>query len=170
MRLWSLHPRYLDARGLVALWREALLAQAVLLGKTKGYTRHPQLERFRTPGRAPAGRADAARHRALIAAYLRAVCDEAGARGYSFAAAKIGRARARSDRLTVTRGQLDYEWRHLMAKLRRRDPKRAATLAQVERPRAHPLFRVVAGAVAPWEKVMPRTRATAPTAAIRVRR
>jgi hypothetical protein len=29
-RIWSLHPKYLDARGLVALWREGLLAQAVL--------------------------------------------------------------------------------------------------------------------------------------------
>jgi hypothetical protein len=33
MRLWSLHPEYLDANGLVALWREALLAQAFLQGK-----------------------------------------------------------------------------------------------------------------------------------------
>jgi hypothetical protein len=32
MRLWTLHPQYLDPRGLVALWRVALLAQQVLLG------------------------------------------------------------------------------------------------------------------------------------------
>lgn len=43
MRLWSLHPQYLDAKGLVALWREGLLAQAVLAGQTRGYKRHPQL-------------------------------------------------------------------------------------------------------------------------------
>ena len=43
MRLWSIHPRYLDSMGLVALWREALLAQAVLRGETKGYKFHPQL-------------------------------------------------------------------------------------------------------------------------------
>jgi len=47
VRLWSISPGYLDARGLVALWREALLAQKVLMGLTRGYTRHPQLERFR---------------------------------------------------------------------------------------------------------------------------
>ena len=47
MRLWTLHPKYLDARGLVALWRESLLAQAVLAGRTRGYRSHPQLERFR---------------------------------------------------------------------------------------------------------------------------
>ena len=47
MRLWSIHPKYLDRQGLIALWREALLAQAVLSGKTRGYRNHPQLERFR---------------------------------------------------------------------------------------------------------------------------
>lgn len=31
-----MHPRYLDAKGLVALWREALLVQAVLRGETRG--------------------------------------------------------------------------------------------------------------------------------------
>ena len=46
MRLWSLHPKYLDPQGLVALWREALLAKAVIRGETRGYTHHPQLQRF----------------------------------------------------------------------------------------------------------------------------
>jgi hypothetical protein len=47
MRLWSLHPCYLDRQGLLALWREALLAQKMLQGQTRGYRFHPQLERFR---------------------------------------------------------------------------------------------------------------------------
>jgi Pyrimidine dimer DNA glycosylase len=141
MRLWSLHPRYLDARGLVALWREGLLAQAVLRGETKGYVHHPQLVRFRERS-SPLG---------LLAEYLRAVRAEALARGYRFAAGKIGRGRAR-ERLTVTRGQLDFEWRHLTAKLERRDPERRKSLAAVETPAPHPLFRLVPGGVAPWEK------------------
>jgi len=146
MRLWSLHPRYLDARGLVALWREALLAQAVLLGKTRGYTHHPQLERFRA-ARNPA---------ASIAAYLRAVHDQAARRGYAFAADKIGRARGAAT-IPVARGQLAYEWEHLSAKLTRRDPAKLAKLLHVKRPQAHPLFRVVRGGVATWEKTsMPR--------------
>ena len=74
MRLWSLHPRYLDPQGLVALWREALLAQAVLGGKTRGYQHHPQLERFRALV-AP---------RSAVSAYLKAVHAEAVIRGYSF--------------------------------------------------------------------------------------
>ena len=71
MRLWTLHPRHLDAAGLVALWREGLLAQAVLLGRTRGYTRHPQLERFRA----------AADPVARITGYLRIVAAEAASRG-----------------------------------------------------------------------------------------
>ena len=141
MRLWSLHPRYLDARGLVALWREGLLAQAVLRGETKGYRAHPQLSRFREQA-APVG---------AIAAYLQAVHEEAERRGYRFAAARIDRARARR-RIAVTRGQLAFEWRHLARKLRRRDPRWGGRLAAVKTPRPHPLFRAVPGGVAAWEK------------------
>jgi hypothetical protein len=35
MRLWSLHLKYLDAKGLVAVW--GLLAKKVSKEKTKGY-------------------------------------------------------------------------------------------------------------------------------------
>lgn len=47
MRICSLHPKYSDAKGLVALWREALPAKHVLEGKTTGYKKHPQLIRFK---------------------------------------------------------------------------------------------------------------------------
>jgi hypothetical protein len=137
VRLWSLHPQYLDARGLVALWREALLAQAVLRGLTRGYRYHPQLLRFRGVG--------------AIAKYLRGVHAESLARGYDFAAAKISRARY-NDVIVVPRGQLDYEWEHLLGKLKLRDPARLRQLRLVERPQAHPLFRVVAGPVEDWER------------------
>ena len=74
MRLWSIHPKYLDAKGLVALWREGLLAQNVLLGNTKGYKNHPQLIRFKNSEN-PYG---------AIAEYLRYVVNEADNRGYNF--------------------------------------------------------------------------------------
>jgi Pyrimidine dimer DNA glycosylase len=141
LRIWSLHPKYLDSRGLVALWRETLLAQAVLLGKTKGYTQHPQLDRFRE-------RAAPAR---LVATYLHLLHDEAVSRGYNFTAEKIRYARS-ARQLTVTRGQLEFEWQHLMIKLKVRDPARALALTHVRRPQPHPIFRVVPGAVAIWEK------------------
>jgi hypothetical protein len=138
VRLWSLHPKYLDARGLVALWREALLAQAVLRGRTRGYRHHPQLARFEDVG--------------VIAEYLRGVHAESLVRGYGFSTGRISRARC-SEVLAVARGQIDYEWEHLMRKLRTRDPSRAKLLRGVRRPRAHPLFRVIAGPVESWEKV-----------------
>ena len=140
MRLWSLHPRYLDARGLVALWREALLAQAVLCGKTIGYRHHPQLDRFRDCGSPRGG----------IALYLRAVHAEARRRGYRFDGSKIGRA-GRAPALVVTRGQLDYEWRHLKRKLKARAPQLWKETRGLAAPKSHPLFRVVRGGVADWE-------------------
>lgn len=142
MRLWTLHPRYLDARGLVALWREALLAQAVLRGETRGYRHHPQLARFRA---APSPVKS-------IATYLRAVHAEAARRGYRFDGTKIGRGGDVS-RITASRGQLDYEWKHLRAKLRARDPSRLAALKSTKHPAPHPLFRVVRGGIADWEIV-----------------
>lgn len=142
MRLWSVHPRYLDRRGLVALWREALLAQAVLRGRTTGYRHHPQLERFRAQPR-PLG---------CMRMYLQIVRAEGVSRGYAFAAEKITRSRSHG-RMTVRRGQLGYEWRHLKRKLAARDPGWLASLGRVVRPRAHPLFRIVPGGVEHWERV-----------------
>jgi hypothetical protein len=147
MRLWTLHPKYLDARGLVALWREGLLAQAVLRGLTTAYTRHPQLARFRD-SRAPVG---------CIGSYLVAVHDEAGRRAYRFDRRKILR-RGRGEHLSATTGQLEYEWRHLKAKLAARDRAWLATLRRVRRPDAHPLFRVVPGPVEVWEVGRGRSR------------
>jgi hypothetical protein len=141
MRLWSLHPRHLDGRGLVALWREALLAQAVLRGRTRGYRHHPQLLRFRAQAN-PVG---------CIAAYLQAVQVEAASRGYAFDAGRISRA-AGARAMAVTRGQMAYEWRHLRKKLAARDPAWLAKLGEATRPRPHPLFRVRPGGVEDWEK------------------
>jgi hypothetical protein len=141
MRLWSLHPCHLDAAGLVAVWREGLLARAVLAGRTKGYRHHPQLARFRESGRPVA----------CIDTYLAAVWDEAARRGYHFDRGKLGRRRVR-ERVPVGDGQVAHEWRHLLAKVRRRRPEHLRTLTGVKRPLVHPLFRVVRGPAADWER------------------
>ena len=141
MRIWSLHPRYLDSRGLIALWREGLLAQAVLRRTTLGYRRHPQLARFRACP-APLG---------FLGEYLRVVEREAARRGYRLTTAKISRARCEGT-LVVPRGQLEFEWEHLLRKLEKRNPLLHAELSSVKRPRPHPLFRVVKGGVAQWER------------------
>jgi hypothetical protein len=142
VRLWTVHPRYLDSVGLVALWREALLARAVLLRRTTGYRHHPQLRRFEQQ-RNPV---------ACINSYLAYVYEEASRRGYRFDRSKLGRARA-SGTLPETSGQLAYEWQHLMRKLDRRSPSSARKCASVRRPMPHPLFRVVPGKVREWERI-----------------
>ena len=142
MRIWTLHPKHLDAKGLVALWREALLAQKVLNGGTRGYKHHPQLFRFAQTKNPPAS----------VAAYLEAVYEEAVRRGYHFDESKIGAVRSRQ-KITETRGQLLYEWSHLKRKLKQRDPARRRASAAVKMPSAHPLFEITAGEVRDWEKV-----------------
>ena len=143
MRLWTVHPRFLDARGIVALWREGLLAKAVLEGKTKGYREHPQLIRFRAHPQP----VDA------ICAYLHAVLAESHARGYRFDAAKFPAPAATVDRIEETQGQLAYEWQHLLAKLAVRDPERRERQAAVGLPEPHPLFLIVPGGIRSWEVV-----------------
>ncbi len=141
MRLWTLHPRYLDARGLTALWREALLAQRVLCGATRGYRHHPQLQRFRAcPD--PLG---------AIGAFLTAIADEADARGYGFDRARIAHPGIDCV-LEETEGQLLFELGHLQAKLAVRSPQTLSRLPRSEAPQAHPLFRIVPGPIRSWEK------------------
>lgn len=143
MRLWTIHPCHLDAKGLVALWREALLAQKVLRGKTKGYRHHPQLIRFQATSDPVAA----------IATYLVEVAAEAKRRDYRFDVRKIGRLRTKI-RIGETTGQVGYEWKHLRAKLARRDPARLKTLPSRSKLQVHPLFRVRPGPVQAWEKVI----------------
>ncbi|HTD90499.1 MAG TPA: pyrimidine dimer DNA glycosylase/endonuclease V [Burkholderiales bacterium] len=147
MRLWSLHPKYLDPKGLVALWREGLLAQAVIAGQTRGYKHHPQLKRF----------LETAAPCRYIAVYLRAVYNEAVRRGYQFDANKIGRGGA-VEPLPVARGQIKYEWAHLMRKLDTRSPLLHRQFVVMKRSEPHPLFCVVAGGVADWESVADRKK------------
>lgn len=152
MRIWSLHPTLLDRQALVACWRETLLAQAVIGGKTKGYTNHPQLVRFRhSPNPAQS-----------ITDYLHLLADEADHRGYRFDRSRITAQRsAHPTQLTVTDGQLRYEKNHLINKLTQRSPHTLEHLttmyptfeAEQFTPPAHRLFTVVEGPIEEWEKV-----------------
>jgi hypothetical protein len=141
MRLWTLHPRYLDSKGLVAAWREALLAQKVLRGATIGYRRHPQLVRFRSHRRPMHA----------IAAFLAGIAKEAQRRGYHFDESKISNPGLRGQ-ISETLGQILHEWKHLRKKLKARSPDVYRQLATVEVPQPHPLFRIVPGPVRDWER------------------
>jgi hypothetical protein len=140
MRLWSLHPRYLDTKGLVALWREALLAKHVLEGRTKGYKHHPQLIRFKASPDPVA----------CINYYLSMVFEEAKSRGYQFDRTKFSTVSV-DIRLTVTRGQIDFETGHLIAKLKKRDQSRYEMIKSLQLLEANPLFRIIEGDTEEWE-------------------
>lgn len=141
MRLWTLHPRYLDAKGLVAVWREALLAQKVLSGLTTGYRHHPQLIRFRShPHPLQA-----------VGAYLSGLREEGERRGYHFDTTKILEAEIASP-IEETDGQLLYEWTHLKEKLQKRAPTLHQQFCEVIVPEPHPLFHIHPGEIREWER------------------
>jgi hypothetical protein len=142
MRIWSLHPKYLDAKGIVALWRETLLAKHVLQGKTKGYKNHPQLSRFKKTKNP----VDSINH------YLSFVFLEAKSRGYRFDTSKIASSFKRS-KLAVTKGQIDYETQHLLKKLKIRDPKKFKQVKSLHSFEPHPMFRIKKGEIESWEIV-----------------
>ena len=140
MRLWSIHPKYLDTKGLVALWRESLLAKAVLEGKTKGYTNHPQLERFKNhkePIKA-------------INAYLNEVFIEAKSRGHNFDKNKIEYTEV-NELIIVNDEQVKYEFSHLIKKLKIRDKSKYLKIKKESKILTHPLIKTKKGPIEKWE-------------------
>ena len=145
MRIWSLHPKHLDTKGLVALWRETLLAKHVLEGKTRGYKNHPQLNRFRKT-KYPID---------LINQYLGEVYHEAVRRNFNFDKQKVDWT-FRKRKIPVTTGQMKYEAAHLLAKLKKRDPDKYKKLKSKSTFENHPVFKRVAGEIEEWEIVPDR--------------
>ncbi len=141
MRLWTLHPKYLDPQGLVALWRESLLARAVLRGETRGYQHHPQVERFKSHEEP----------RSAINDYLVGVFEVSASRGYSFDSSKIEPVLGVTQ-IAVTSGQIEFEWQHLMTKLSSRNPAIYEKWQSVVEPDTHPLFHIISGEIEPWER------------------
>jgi len=142
MRLWSIHPKYLDCKGFIALWRESLLAKKVLSGKTKGFKKHPQLERFKEhPNPVSA-----------INAYLYHIYEEGLRCGYDFKKEKISLPIKRILPIKVTKGQIQFEFNHLKKKLKTRDPEKYRQLMRVKEIEQHPIFKIVEGQIERWER------------------
>ncbi|TRX66551.1 pyrimidine dimer DNA glycosylase/endonuclease V [Carboxylicivirga sp. M1479] len=142
MRLWSLHPKYLDAKGLVALWRETLLAKNVLEGKTKAYRNHPQLKRFKKTD----SPLDA------INFYLQVIWEEATDRDYKFDKSKFVGIET-TPVIPVTNGQVAFEVNHLLNKLKVRDTDKYNEHRFVVNYDVHPLFALLQGDIEAWEKI-----------------
>ena len=143
MRLWSIHPKYLDGKGMVALWRESLLAQKVLKGETKGYRHHPQLRRFRAHPD-PQG---------AITMYLHEIWDESRLRGYDFDRNKIGEV-SLIEKIPVTGGQLLFEFDWLCSKVKIRNHEKYRELLSVKEIECHPTFEIIEGEMEEWEKIL----------------
>ena len=143
MRLWSLHPKYLDRQGILGLWREGLLAQKVLSDQTKGYRNHPQLLRFR----------NSKNPQKAISLYLLSVYNEAARRGYRFDLSKIGdTSSGRELKIPLNRGQLKYEFKHLLKKIKIRDYPPYKKNKKIKKIYVHPLFKIKEGMKEDWEK------------------
>jgi hypothetical protein len=142
MRLWSLHPCYLDTKGLLAAWREGLLAQKVLAGGTKGYRNHPQLHRFRA----------SADPLAMIGSFLSCIADDADRRQYRFDRTRILRTENGLAPIAVNDGQILYELALLRRKLASRSPENYARISDIRRVRLNCVFTVRTGGVEDWEK------------------
>ncbi|MDD3586659.1 MAG: pyrimidine dimer DNA glycosylase/endonuclease V [Thermoguttaceae bacterium] len=147
MRLWTLHPRYLDRQGLLANWREGLLAKSVLERWTVdpeasvAYRNHPQLDRFKNTD-----------HPCMaIAIYLAEILAESRRRNYRFDDRKIDVPDVKIV-IPVTAGQIEYERQHLLKKLIKRDPQAARQLSLVQELLVHPMFVVMPGGIESWEK------------------
>ena len=152
LRLWSLHPSYLDSKGLTAVWREGLLAQAVLLGRTIAWKNHSHLIRFKS-------------HEKPIAAigfYLLKIYEEANNRGYNYNRIKITKPSKNIKLIDVTKGQLLYELTILMERLKTRDSRKYEEIVDLHQreiiPKPHPLFALIEGDVEPWEKSYQRNK------------
>lgn len=142
MRLWSIHPKYLDTPGLLALWREGLLAKKVLEGNTKGYKNHPQLNRFKE-------------HDFPIEAinkYLEEVFKESKKRNFIFNVSKFKSIDKKLKKITITTGQAEYELKHLQNKIKQRSPNfyKKVSIKNLE---PHPMFKLKFGEIESWEKI-----------------
>ena len=143
MRLWSLHPKYLDQKGLSGAWREGLLAQACIHGRSKAYINHPQLIRFQR-SHSPVK---------LIRRYLICLWKEGHKRGYAFNIGLILPAARTIGKIPVNDGQVQYESGHLAAKLKTRDEVKFRALSQAETLELNDVFIVTKGGIESWEKV-----------------
>ncbi|MFA5382302.1 MAG: pyrimidine dimer DNA glycosylase/endonuclease V [Candidatus Micrarchaeia archaeon] len=141
MRLWSIHPKYLDKIGLIALWRESLLAKKVLKNQTKGYKNHPQLIRFKKN-----------KDKILmINTYLYYIQKEAENRKYNFDKTKLGRKTKKT--ILITNKQIEYEFEHLKKKLKKRDKNKYKEIKKIKKIKPHPLFNIKKGEIEKWEKI-----------------
>lgn len=141
MRLWSIHPKYLDSIWLIACWREWLLALNVLKWNTVWYRNHPQLNRFKS-SKDPI---------LAINAYLTQIFLEAERRWFKFNSNKINISYLNSI-ISVTTWQLEYEMIHLRSKLKIRNPGMYENIKWLTKIENNSIFQVIDWWIESFEK------------------
>ena len=84
---------------------------------------------------------------------MRLVLIESEKRGYHFDKTKLPVQCIPVDFIMESQGQLDYEWQHLLKKLRVRNPDRFRSVSNVKSPDPNPIFRIVPGGISSWESI-----------------
>jgi hypothetical protein len=80
------------------------------------------------------------------------VADEGDRRGYGFDRAKLV-GNSFGGKIAVTAGQVEYEFAHLLAKLKKRDPALYRRWEKIEKIELHPMFEQIGGDVEEWEVI-----------------
>lgn len=135
MRIWSIHPAYLDSKRLGAQWREGLLCRYVMNGLTKGYKNHPQFLRFRDKVKSD-----------FLDTYLYYIWLESKSRGFNYNINLLNDINENNNYcFPVTLSQVQYEIKHLYYKLCiKRDVPSDIKI--------HPCFHIVDGPIEWWER------------------
>lgn len=142
MRIWTIHPKYLDGIGLVSAWREGIGARNIIAENKIGYSRHPQLDRFRSKS------VD------FLNAYLYFLNEEAEKRGYKFDKSKIASFSLKGDRIPVNKGQVEYEFKLLQHKLSVRNKEVYAVNKKVRNIQVIPIYRILPSSkIEDWERI-----------------
>lgn len=143
MRIWSIHPKYLDTKRLTAQWREALLCKNVIEGKTKGYVNHPQFIRIKNHNKPIE----------FINAYLLTIWEEANKRLFKYDKSKIDMDKAIlfKNKMEVSDKQLEYEYYHMMLKSGKIEH---ILINEIE---SNPLFNIIEGDIMIYERVKEET-------------
>ena len=138
MKLWTFHPRYLDTCGLTGLWREAIMAQNILIklmqGKLVGYTNHPELNKIRNIG-------ESIFWEGAIRVYLDEIYKESVLRKHSFNQYKIRASRGflLNVEIWLSEEQLRQEEETIKERMAVRSPGRYQEVKDLQF-EPHPLF------------------------------
>lgn len=137
MRLWTIHPEYLDNKQLSTLWRDTLLAKNVLSGLTKHHKSDSQLNRFQN-------------HpipRKAINFYLSIIWEESQNRNMPFDESKFSKTSLKEKEfIEVNTGQVSFEFKRL------KQEQKNDIIQIPAKIKIHPLFKSVNGPVEVWEK------------------